>query len=263
MFCKDAIIESFTFPDGQPHIKVGFPDVSGKVRITNPDDLFRVCLLAKTTRIPTLQIFYLMGGRMDRELSLKEPRTLKVVCDILNELPVDRFYVFGPHSRATLDLLRDSRAMRDEERNVHAKAIYRTILDRSEPFSIVIPDMGAARSFEEHYADVLLKAFPAAEVVLLHKHRDLRTGAIHGHKLVDGAVHSQCIILDDLCDGGATFRSAASILRANGAKAVFLSVLHGVLSKGESIEGIDHIVTTNSYCDRPDSDGLSIFNVMG
>ena len=64
------------------------------------------------------------------------------------------------------------------------------------------------------------------------------------------------LIVDDICDGGATFVGLAKELRAAGAKKVYLYVTHGIFSKGLPLEGIDKVFTTDSYfnpesCSRP------------
>jgi ribose-phosphate pyrophosphokinase len=60
-----------------------------------------------------------------------------------------------------------------------------------------------------------------------------------------------CLIVDDLCDGGYTFITLADKLRKNGARRVYLYVSHGLFSKGfpPLFAKIDHIYCTNSVKD--------------
>jgi ribose-phosphate pyrophosphokinase len=57
----------------------------------------------------------------------------------------------------------------------------------------------------------------------------------------------RCLIVDDICDGGATFVALARKLREAGAIEVSLFVTHGIFSKGKDLEGIDNIYTTGSF----------------
>jgi ribose-phosphate pyrophosphokinase len=53
------------------------------------------------------------------------------------------------------------------------------------------------------------------------------------------------IILDDICDGGQTFVELAKHLKAQGAKAIYLYITHGIFSKGLSVlkQHFEHV-----YC---------------
>jgi ribose-phosphate pyrophosphokinase len=57
----------------------------------------------------------------------------------------------------------------------------------------------------------------------------------------------ECLILDDICDGGGTFTGLATELHKAEAQAVDLFVTHGIFSKGGTLEGIRQIFTTDSY----------------
>jgi phosphoribosylpyrophosphate synthetase len=61
----------------------------------------------------------------------------------------------------------------------------------------------------------------------------------------------ECLIVDDLADGGRTFKYLAEALKKQGASEVYLYVTHGQFNYGfdELKECIDHIYCTNSYKD--------------
>jgi len=52
------------------------------------------------------------------------------------------------------------------------------------------------------------------------------------------------LIVDDICDGGATFNQAAQILKEKGAVNLYLYVTHGIFIKGLDLlqENFEHIV---------------------
>ena len=64
------------------------------------------------------------------------------------------------------------------------------------------------------------------------KVRDQLTGNIVRYKIVGEPVGKNVLIIDDICDGGMTFKLLAKDLLAAGAKSVVLFVTHGLFSKG-------------------------------
>ena len=64
----------------------------------------------------------------------------------------------------------------------------------------------------------------------------------------------KCLIVDDLADGGRTFKLLADALNKQGAVNVFLYVTQAQFNYGfdELKESIDHIYCTNSYKDIDD-----------
>ena len=72
-----------------------------------------------------------------------------------------------------------------------------------------------------------------------------------------------CLIVDDLADGGRTFKLLATELKLQGARKVYLYVTHGQFHFGfeELKESIDHIYCTNSYKEIED-DFVTQFKVI-
>jgi len=267
-FISKHVGEMPDFPDGQPHIRVYEFDPVVVCRITTPRDLFNVVMLAaiydKARKPLQLEILYLMGARMDRALSDHEPYTLDAVCHVINVLPLNRVSVFCPHSQAVSDLLYGYTPVPQVvEDSFYSAAIMHGLASlrlleaaspadirqesRDYPISFVYPDLGAQKRMSK--SDLLMWHANANTVVMM-KDRDERTGRINGIQIVAGKPQKVCVIVDDLCDGGATFVGAAKCLRQAGAESVILAVPHGVFSKGIPLEGIDFIATTNSFCDR-------------
>lgn len=271
-------ITEFTFPDGQPHIKINSDfDIEKSVvcRITNPADLFKVELLASMLpKRKTLSIAYLMGGRMDRAISDAEPFTLKVVADSINAMGWGKVKIFCPHSHVAMDLINNSQRILDAEELFYRTSIYSSIImydpaffiDLSSldarfyirtgyEFSIVFPDKGCADRMRD---TISFSDFRHANYVVLDKKRELSTGKILGMRIIEGTPSKHCLILDDLCDGGATFAGAGECLRESGAERVDLAVCHGIFSKGGAIANIDHSFTTNSYRDKNGSTFVTV-----
>ncbi len=241
--------EKFTFPDGQPHIRLSEEVVDKEVditlSITSPDDLFDLMLVADIlTRSENdihLYIRYLMGGRMDRPIDTQSPDTLSVVIMMLRDgtgYAFETISVLDPHSEPSTGLLA-----------AEADYPFFEVFDmlenyRPEDVVIVIPDDGATERVRLLTADTGFDRFVQA-----HKKRDSATGKLSGFSVddIETVAGFQCIMIDDLCDGGYTFTGIAKLLREAGAIQVDLFVTHGVFSKGRNLEGIDNIYTTNSY----------------
>lgn len=258
-FLQPGIDESLVFPDGQPHVCVNTMDRNFVCRIASSDDLFRLAMAASVAKPRRLTIAYLMGGRMDRSLSASEPYTLKVMCDLINSLGIEQVTVFCPHSQATSDLL--SNYWYSQQRLMEDMFFGYAVDVLSEKdwgeMSIVFPDEGACKRFCK--ADWFkATSYP---VVTMSKDRDERTGKIRGIDIYRGKPTDHCIIVDDLCDGGATFVGAASVLKSNGAKKVSLVVAHGIFSKGTTLDGVDSIVTTNSYKEWQSGQDFTVYKL--
>ncbi len=243
--------ESFTFPDGQPHVKVldalNDPDAELTVEtsIQTPDDLFRLQLLsdALNTRAysSVLNIRYLMGARMDRAIDAESPFTLRIVAQTIRGCGFLKVRVLDPHSQASLDHLGAVA--------VSPKPVVQAILAQYDPADTIIlcPDKGAEYRTRElvqpsvhHFKWRVMQAL---------KHRDPQTGKLLNFEIPDAAdaKDKRVLIVDDICDGGGTFSAEATILKDAGAASVDLYVTHGIFSKGLPIRGIDRVFTTNSY----------------
>ncbi len=121
---------------------------------------------------------------------------------------------------------------------------------------LVSPDAGANKT-----VSAIAGHYGHERFVRADKLRDLATGRIKEIVVVNPREDIEgrdCLILDDLADGAATFIGLATALKAKGARRVELYVTHGIWSRGLDHlwdGGIDHIWATNSY--RTDTEKLT------
>jgi len=96
--------------------------------------------------------------------------------------------------------------------------------------------------------DMSKKVVPI-DIIECSKRRDVRTG-----KIEETVVHYRpefhgrnCVMVDDICDGGKTFIEIAKKLKEKNCGKIFLVVTHGIFSKGMSVfRGlIDEVHTPN------------------
>lgn len=252
----DIPYQVFHFPDGQPHIKLDMSvleqlnrtiPVRILTRINTSNDLL-LALLAKNSldyhefeRVE-LVITYLMSARMDRIMNPGEPFSLKVVANLINSGGFKKVNIFDPHSEVSLALI-------DRAYPISNHYYVKDVLAhhfREAPgndFCIVSPDAGALKKIHQ-----LAQFLEIDRVVECMKERDVKTGALTNFTTAVSSLKGQtCIIVDDICDGGGTFVGTAKMLKEKGAKEVILVVSHGIFSKGEQLEYVDKIYSTNSF----------------
>lgn len=194
-----------------------------------------------------LNLHYLIGSRMDRPMDERSPNTLRVVCDILNDMMFNDIVVHWAHSQSTLDLL-NARSAIGAEREFIFDGVNNAVLRsrRDQAYDLILPDAGAAKRYwNDHHAEGM---YGYNRIIECGKHRDMKTGKLSGFYVPCGTRRT-CVIVDDLCDGGGTFIGLAKELRKNGAAFVGLVAYHGIFSKGQDLEGIDFVYTSNSFKD--------------
>lgn len=240
--------KSLTFYGGEPHIKIepGF-DVSQTVLITHRlnsfNDLGLLCVAVdalKRIGVKKIELFipYFPGARQDRVMVPGEPLTVKVYVQIINAMQLEKVIVFDAHSEVTPALLDNCEVIPN-----HA-FIAEVVKEIGAGCRLISPDGGALKKIYK-----VSEFLGGAEVTECSKSRDVKTGRLSGFKVYEeDLAGTDCLIVDDICDGGGTFLGLAEALKAKNAGKLYIAVSHGIFSKG--IEGIaayfDKIFTTDS-----------------
>jgi ribose-phosphate pyrophosphokinase len=130
---------------------------------------------------------------------------------------------------------------------------------------VIAPDNGALK--RAYKAANLI----GAKVIECSKERDLSTGKIHRAKInwssFSGSKKPYFLIVDDICDGGATFLELAEQIRTvfpDNHQKLDLCVTHGIFSKGvHALMGeFNYVITTNSYSQAEFGNRLWVLNVQ-
>lgn len=238
---SDIDYKIFTFPDGEIQIEL-LSDIKDSIvniecRITCANDLFILMqvgdILNRLEIKFTIAIYYLMSMRMDRVMSISRPYSLKIVMGVINSLNPQEIFVYEPHSNKLVD----PGVFNDEIRN---------ILDMYEDDILVYPDEGAYDRYSNQ--------FYRPKYIECTKIRNLETGKIEYYDIDHTAldIDGDLLVIDDLCDGGNTFRLLANSLRNKYPdKKLKIFVTHMVNPKGiETLsEYYDEVYFTNSYKD--------------
>lgn len=244
--------ERIKYPDGQISAKITELDHNLPIyiteRINSYEDLMFIASLAEAIRFRGINNYHLwipclFGQRSDRRFSPMQSFDLKVICDVLNNCRFKSVTVFDPHSDISIAMLNahKSTSLPHVDNTIHKLLRYDNI-----DLVLVSPDAGAYKKVFDYGEGSNLP------VVAAVKHRDLE-GKVD-LTFMGNVKDKDCLIVDDLCDGGYTFVKLSEALKSQGAKRVFLYVSHGYFSKGfdELKKNIDHIFCTNSVKDIED-----------
>ena len=99
--------------------------------------------------------------------------------------------------------------------------------------ALVSPDAGASKKIYQLATRIGLPVIEASKI------RDTSTGDIRGCRIADTAKYTNLIIIDDICDGGATFISLYNAIKdarnSTEKLSVDLITTHGIYSKGKEL----------------------------
>lgn len=163
-----------------------------------------------------LKITYLPYARQDKNVTNSTTFALYPFAQLLNSLHFNKIKILDPHSSIALDLINNSEAIYPIETLLKVKN-----LTKCDVFCY--PDKGALNKYVNIYD------FP---YVYGEKVRNQLTGQIVDYKLIGDVKDKNVLLVDDLCDGGATFCMMADYLDSAGATEVNLFVTHGLFTKG-------------------------------
>lgn len=245
---KEIQFQSFIFSGGEPHIKINPDfDVSETVTIThriNSFNDFGLLLFAvdtlKRMDVKLINVFipYFPAARQDRVMIAGEPLSVKVYADILNSLKLNKITVFDAHSEVTSALLDNCEVIPNHD------FIAQVLQKIGNDVKLISPDGGALKKIYK-----VSEYLGGIDVVECSKSRDVKTGKLSGFKVYDDDLQGKnCLIVDDICDGGGTFIGLAEELKKKNAGKLYLAVSHGIFNKGfESMKAFEKIFTTDSF----------------
>lgn len=231
------------FPDNQPHVVVEGIEAGDEAQvICSLTDSLRMMHLLQTANAlehvhakkKRLVIPYLMAARYDRLMQHGDSFDLEVIAGLINSCGFEKVLLFDVHSAVSLQLINNAI-------NINNKQL---VEQYTKPDAIVIcPDAGASKKVVEYLNwNKNLK-----EIVYCNKKRELSTGKltleVYDPKKCE---NKNCVIIDDICDGGATFLAIAEQVKP---RHMTLIVSHGIFSKGFAMleKRFDEIIVSDSY----------------
>ena len=228
IYVDNIKVKSFKFPGGE--LQVIIPPLNrdrGYMKVTavlkSSDDILELLLTMDALRRTcgplikySLEIPYFPYARQDRVCNGGEALSLKVMADLINSLGCCHVTVTDPHSDVLVALLHNCLV-------THQHTLIPTELDLDV---IVSPDAGATKKAEKAARTLGLG------IVYGRKERDTKTGEIKSTRLDGEVLGLNCLIVDDICDGGRTFIELAKVLKDKGSDNLYLYITHGIFSKG-------------------------------
>jgi ribose-phosphate pyrophosphokinase len=263
---SDIHFKIYNFPDGQRQVKIESPvkalysfketPVTIMSRMNNFQDLELIICSVKSLRglgFKELNLYcpLFLGSRSDRVFEPGTNNYLKdVICPIINSLEFESVIVVDPHS----DVLE---ACLNNFKKISNLALVEFALKdfKDEDFTLVSPDAGALKKV----FNIAEKIKYEGSILTCTKTRD-EHGKLSNLNIPLNYEHvcKPIIIIDDICDGGATFarigRAIYGYRVATGADSktfgkVSLIITHGMFNNGfaELARYFNSMYTTNSY----------------
>lgn len=244
---KDGQVATTLTESGNLHIKIRGNSYEDLFTIASIKEAWDAAHALDKTVIAQLTIYCLITQRSDRRFNEKESFDLKVVARFINSLKFDKVEILHPHSAISLALIDNAVAID------HFQYVQQAYSKIGNPV-LVSPDAGAYKT-THHIAELL-----NADLVPSNK---VRVNGVPEISIQGDVKDKDCLIVDDLADGGRTFKFLAKALKDQGASKVFLYVTHGQFNYGfeELKEYIDHVYCTNSYKDI-DNEFVTQFTVV-
>lgn len=276
------------FPDGQHQVVIdidklpkdytwfltnGYPSyhVQIKSRLNNFQDLELIICTTKSLRnlgVKEIHLYtpYFLGSRSDRQFEEGSNNYLKdVICPIINSLNFKSVTVLDPHSDILEACLNNFKKTNNKALVCEAIKcwkgvdlfygnISKDIIDKVG-FVLVSPDAGASKKIYKLAEEIDYKG----DIITCSKDRD-KDGKLTKCivPLTKSSLGKDIIIIDDICDGGATFINIAKEIKKQLGDLytgkIYLIVTHGIFSKGfyELSKYFDGIYCTNSYSNKFD-----------
>ena len=217
-------------------------DIHVRIRGNSYEDLFAAASVKEAwdaanamnkTATAVLTIYCLIGQRSDRRFNKGGSFDLKVVANFINTMKYDKVRIFHPHSAISLALI-------DNSEEISPLRFVKQAFESIEDAVLVSPDAGAYKTTHAMAEQLKADLIPSNKV---------RVKGIPQIQIQGDVNQKNCLIVDDLADGGRTFKLLAENLKAQGAKKVYLYVTHAQFNYGITAlkDCIDHIYCTNSY----------------
>jgi ribose-phosphate pyrophosphokinase len=224
MSCKllDGRFESKVWAGGEVHVRVleheGIQALVTAI-LHNSQDIMEMLLLCDALKALGKEIWltipYLPYARQDRRCKIGEAFSLKLMADLINSIEANTVSLYDVHSIVAQALIYNC-SNHTAHDLIGDSDIYKDKL-------LVCPDAGAEKrvlEFQKPY-------------IMATKVRDPLTGDIIDTRVqTTDLAGKDCIVIDDICDGGRTFIALAKALQEKNCGELSLYVTHGIFSQG-------------------------------
>jgi len=211
-------------------------------------NLMELLIMIQTLRLDsaariTAVVPYLCYGRSDKKDQPRVPITARLVADMIEVAGADRYMTLDPHAGQVQgffsipgDVLTVSHLL-IEYINANLRG------SMKDPV-VVSVDLGFAKKGRNYAADMDMP------IAFIEKRRLGNNAKAEALTLIGNVKNRDVIIVDDEVDTGNSIAQAVNVVKRNGARDVYLTFVHAILSDhgAEKLASlpIKHIVTTDS-----------------
>lgn len=247
---ETIIPEVFIFSGGEVQVKVPYISTKTSYVCINADlrdaegiltlAMIKDALEQQEVECVHLNMPYVPYARQDRVCNDGEAFSLKVFCNMINNMNFTKVYICDPHSDVTPALLNN--VIINDQCDLYQDVMFNK---KASNYILVSPDAGANKK-----TLALAKLLRHDTFIRADKIRDVSNGQIRETVVYGDVAGKNCMIVDDICDGGTTFIFLAQELKKKGAKEVYLYATHGIFSKGKQVlydAGIDEVYTYSDW----------------
>lgn len=259
--------EFFTFKGGEPHIKITpfneTEEVTITIRIESFNDIGKLSVAVDALRglgVDDINLFlpYFPGARQDRLMVDGEPFTSAIYVKLLDNLGFKTITSYDLHSDVVGGMfgVLNTKFIQISNHKFVLEVLRDLYPQHNAKLPILIsPDAGSNKKIDK--LAKYLSTYNKVDIVKCDKTRDVKTGEITNFEVyADDLNNRDCLIVDDICDGGGTFLGLVKKLHDKRAGNVYLVVSHGIFSKGLKTlaANFNGIYTTDSF------DGSTYYN---
>jgi ribose-phosphate pyrophosphokinase len=211
-------------------------------------NLMELLIMIQTLRLDsaariTAVVPYLCYGRSDKKDQPRVPITARLVADMIEVAGADRYMTLDPHAGQVQgffsipgDVLTASSLLTDY--------INKQIRPHLKDPVVVAVDLGFAKKGRNYAADL------DTPIAFIEKRRTGNDANAEALTLIGDVNDRDVIIVDDEVDTGGSIGQAVNLVKQNGARDVYLSFIHPILSDegAERLASlpIKHIITTDT-----------------
>ena len=211
-------------------------------------NLMELLIMIQTLRLDsaariTAVVPYLCYGRSDKKDQPRVPITARLVADMIEVAGADRYMTLDPHAGQIQgffsipgDVLTVSQML-----TAHIKKNLRSKL--LDPVVVAV-DLGFAKKGRNYAADL------GTPIAFIEKRRTGNDANAEALTLIGDVKNRDVIIVDDEVDTAGSIQQAVNLVKENGARDVYLSFIHPILSDDGpqrlAALPIKHIITTDS-----------------
>lgn len=234
-------LKQWSFPGGERGVTIVNPELISKYRsftiqcgFKSSEDIMDVLLLANACRNVyrnvslRLSIPYFPYARQDRVTGPGEAFALQVACNMINLAKFDEVEVCDAHSDVLSAFFEPGVLTNIPQHKLLKELVLEYAVGNT---ALVAPDAGALKKIYPLAIELNLPYIEAGKV------RNVSTGKIEKSKIDLSALsaYNSLIVVDDICDGGATFIQLAEQIRQVYKEKLVLVTSHGIYSKGVGV----------------------------